>query len=79
MGCTVNTETIKYARAVQGLPKSNTAFEGLSASFSPDQIRLWGEQEKIAMEKRGEHLRIYEVKSSNGNIPLLSHSCCIIV
>jgi len=39
------------------------AFEQLSDSLDASLIQEWTEQERVAMEKRGEHLRIYDVKS----------------
>ena len=61
-----DTETKKYARAVDGVRETQGAFEGLSASVSASQNQLWGAQYDEAMEKRGEFLRIFEVKESKG-------------
>ena len=62
-----DTETKKYARAVKGLRETRGAFERLSESVSEPQKRLWGAQYDEAMEKRGESLRIFEVKENKGN------------
>jgi len=61
-----DTETKKYTRAVNGVRETQGAFEGLSASVSASQNQLWGVQYDEAMEKRGEFLRIFEVKESKG-------------
>ena len=61
-----DTETKKYARAVNGVRETQGAFESLSASVSASQRQLWGAQYDEAMEKRGEFLRIFEVKESKG-------------
>ena len=61
-----DTETKKYARAVNGVRETEGAFERLSASVSASQLQLWGAQYDEAMEKRGEFLRIFEVKESKG-------------
>jgi hypothetical protein len=61
-----DTETTKYARAVKGLSETQGAFEGLSASVSASQMQIWGAQYEEAMVKRGEFLRIFEVKESKG-------------
>ena len=61
-----DTETKKYDRAVKGLRETQGAFEGLSASIGTSQMQLWGAQYDEAMEKRGEFLRIFDVKESKG-------------
>jgi hypothetical protein len=61
-----DTETTKYARAINGVRETQQALAGLSASVSASQIRLWRGQYDEAMEKRGEFLRIFEVKESKG-------------
>lgn len=61
-----DTETKKYTRAVNGVRETQGAFESLSASVNASQMQLWGVQYDEAMEKRGEFLRIFEVKESKG-------------
>lgn len=61
-----DTETKKYARAVNGVRETEGAFERLSTAISASQLQLWGAQYDEAMEKRGEFLRIFEVKESKG-------------
>lgn len=51
---------------MNGVRETQGAFEGLSASVSASQNQLWGAQYDEAMEKRGEFLRIFEVKESKG-------------
>ena len=42
--------------------ETQPAFEQLSESIDRLLIEVWTEQECVAMAKRGEHLKIYEVK-----------------
>lgn len=51
---------------MKGLRETGEAFVGLSESISELQKQLWGTQYDEAMEKRGEFLRIFEVKESKG-------------
>ena len=56
----------KWKRAVIGLRNSKTAFEELSDRLKPEWMREWRQQEKCAVEERGENLRIYDVTLPNG-------------
>jgi hypothetical protein len=60
----------KYKSAVKGLAGSKVAFDELDASVDEEQSMQWREEERIAMESRGECLRIYEVRTNKGG-------CCI--
>lgn len=64
----VLTEVKKHARAVKGFRETNAAFQALSQSLTNEQIESWGKQEEDAMNFRGEALRVYDVKSTKGNI-----------
>jgi hypothetical protein len=55
---------LKYACTVKGLSETQGVFEGLSASVSASQMQIGGAQYEEAMVKRGEFLRIFEVKES---------------
>jgi hypothetical protein len=53
----------KWNSAKEGIAETQPAFEQLSESIDRVLIEVWTEQERVAMAKRGEHLKIYEVKS----------------
>jgi hypothetical protein len=54
----------KYTRVVNGLAETKKVYEALAQSLDVDLVRLWKEQ--VALEERGDTLRIYEVKSVKG-------------
>jgi hypothetical protein len=56
----------KYTRAVNGLAERKKVYEALAQSLDVDLVRLWKAQEQVALEERGDTLRIYEVKSVKG-------------
>ena len=52
----------KWSRAKEGLSDTGPTFEQLSDSLDASLIQEWTAQERVAMEKRGEHLNIYQVR-----------------
>jgi hypothetical protein len=52
----------KWSRAKAGLSESGPAFKQLSEALDASVVQEWTAQERIAMEKRGEHLNIYQVR-----------------
>jgi hypothetical protein len=56
----------KYKSAVKGRASSKVAFDELDASVDDEQSQQWREEEWVAMESRGEYLRIYEVRTNKG-------------
>jgi len=52
----------KWSRAKGGLSDTGPTFEQLSDSLDASLIAEWTAQERVAMEKRGEHLNIYQVR-----------------
>lgn len=62
----------KYKSAVKGRANSKVAFDELDASVNDEQSEEWREEERMAMESRGEYLRIYEVRTNKGR-------CCISI
>lgn len=56
----------KLSRAKLGMADTGPAFEDLSERLEPALIQEWTAQESVAMEERGENLRIYNVKSTEG-------------
>ena len=54
----------KFIRAKDGVADTQPAFAQLTDCLDPSLINEWTRQEQVAMEKRGEHLAIYDVKST---------------
>ena len=46
----------------KGISKTQPIFQQLTECLDPSSIQEWTAQEQIAMEQRGDHLKIYEVK-----------------
>jgi hypothetical protein len=53
----------KWSQAKNGVSKTKPAFEQLTKCLDAGLVQEWTEQECIAMEKHGDHLKIYEVAS----------------
>src|SRR5258708_32300061 len=51
----------KRSRATKGVSETKPAFEQLTECLDASLVREWTEQERVAMEQRGDHLKIYEV------------------
>ncbi|KAI0244966.1 hypothetical protein BJV78DRAFT_1289900 [Lactifluus subvellereus] len=60
----------KWSRAKQGLAETKPAFEQLTECLEPSLVQEWTAQERVAMENRGDHLKIYEVTSEK--LPMLA-------
>jgi hypothetical protein len=56
----------KYKKAIEGQKKTRRAFEDLDASVDEVSSQQWREEERKAMEFRGEYLRVYEVQMDKG-------------
>jgi hypothetical protein len=54
----------KRSRATKGVSETKPAFEQLTECLDASLVRDWTEQERVAMEQRGDHLKIYEVVST---------------
>jgi hypothetical protein len=52
----------KWSRAKKGLSETGPTFEQLSDSLDASLVQEWTAQERVAMEKRGDHLNIYQVR-----------------
>ena len=61
--CLADSLCTKWTRAKNGVSETRPAFEQLSDSLEASFIQEWTVQECVAMEERGEHLRIYVVSS----------------
>jgi hypothetical protein len=56
----------KFKRAKHSLVEAKSAYVGLENSLDTAVVNRWKDQEKVAMEERGERLRIFEVKTKKG-------------
>jgi hypothetical protein len=63
---------MKWGKAVAGEQKTKVAFEELSDRLNEEWLEEWGQEEKCAMDERGESLRIYDVTLKNGEFL----TCC---
>ena len=61
----------KWKRAQDGIKETETAYEDLTDRLDKAWIDKWTRQERIAMENRGEDLKIYMVASEKSKIPFL--------
>src|SRR6202453_2476865 len=62
----------KWTRATDGGSETKPAFEQLTDCLDASLVQEWTEQERVAMEQHGDHLKIYQVASVNrGELPLL--------
>jgi len=52
----------KWSRAKKGLADTGPTFEQLSDSLDASLVQEWTAEEHVAMEKRGDHLNIYQVR-----------------
>lgn len=64
----VRTLLKKFQRAEKGLAETASAYEGLADSLDAQSVREWKQQERQAMEERGDSLRIYDLKLEKGKI-----------
>jgi hypothetical protein len=54
---------MKWTRAKDGISETKPAFEQLSDSLDASLVQEWTAQERVAMERRGDHLKVYVVQS----------------
>jgi hypothetical protein len=54
----------KWIRARDGVAETQPAFEQLTSCLDPSLIQEWTRQERLAMKQRGDHLTIYNIKST---------------
>jgi hypothetical protein len=71
---TVKTLLKKYKRAIKGISDTKPPFDELTHSLDDEKIAIWENDEKKAMEERGEYLDIYQLKIDQGNSSLLLSS-----
>jgi hypothetical protein len=60
----VSTLLTKYRRSQTGLDSTQPAFDKLTKLYFQRNlpVKTWRSSEHLAMEKRGEHLRIFDIK-----------------
>ncbi|KAG1838555.1 hypothetical protein F4604DRAFT_1572198 [Suillus subluteus] len=58
----VRTLLKKHKRAVKGIDDTKLPFDELTHTLDPEKIAIWEKDEKMAMELRGDHLDIYQLK-----------------
>lgn len=61
----------KFQRAKKGLAETKPAYDGLATSLDAQSVREWKEQDRRAMEERGDLLRIYDLKLEKGKCSLI--------
>ena len=64
-----DTIVTKWKRTQDGIKETETAYEDLTDRLDKAWIDKWTRQERIAMENRGEDLKIYMVASEKSKIP----------
>ena len=62
----VGTLLKKFKRAEKGLAETALAYDGLADLLDAQSVREWKQQERQAMEERGDLLRIYDLKLEKG-------------
>ena len=53
----------KWSRTKEGVAETKPAFEQLMDCLEASLVQEWTAKERVAMEQRGDHLKIYEVRS----------------
>ena len=53
----------RWSRAQEGVSKTTEAFTQLTASIEASSVQEWAAAEKVAMEQRGDALKIFEVQA----------------
>lgn len=66
---TVKTLLKKHQRAIKGIRDTKLPFDELTSALDKQKIAEWENDEKKAMEERGECLDIYQLKIDQGNHP----------
>jgi hypothetical protein len=66
-GCHAVSSLLKrYSKAVNGIQELKEAFDELSETVDENLLEKWKQDEARAMDSRGEHLRIFDVKMEKG-------------
>jgi hypothetical protein len=62
----VGTLLKKFKCAEKGLAETALVYDGLADSLDAQSVREWKQQERQAMEERGDLLQIYDLKLEKG-------------
>ena len=62
----VGTLLKKFKCTEKGLTETALVYDGLADSLNVQSVREWNQQERQAMEERGDLLRIYDLKLEKG-------------
>jgi hypothetical protein len=69
----VKSLAAKYKAAIEGIEYTKEAFDDLNDAIKPDLRESWMSSEKMALELRGEHLKIYDVQIEKGAFEFKYH------
>lgn len=61
-----DTIATKWDRADKGFAETKASYEELTGRLEQSWIEQWTEQERVAMQNRGDALKIYVVSSDKG-------------
>jgi hypothetical protein len=62
----VKALSVKFKVATKGLQHTKIAFNDLDSNIQPETREEWMNLEHIALESRGEHLKIYDINLEKG-------------
>jgi hypothetical protein len=66
----VKALSVKFKVAKKGLQHTKIAFDDLDSNIQPQIREEWMNLEQIALESRGEHLKIYDINLEKGMFPM---------
>jgi hypothetical protein len=66
--CIVKSLKSRYKKAIPAMEESLEVFQELDKSVDPKTRKEWEEQERMAIEFRGEFLNIYNVNSKQSEL-----------
>jgi hypothetical protein len=66
----VKALSMKFKVATKGLQHTKVAFDDLNSDIQPETREEWMNLEQIALESRGEHLKIYDINLEKGKFPM---------
>lgn len=61
----------KYYTAAETKPLMDEVFESLEESVKAEQVLLWGKEEARALKKRGEAMRVFDLRLQKGSLSLM--------
>jgi hypothetical protein len=66
----VKALSVKFKVATKGLQHTKIAFNDLDSNIQPEIREEWMNLEQVALESRGEHLKIYDINLEKGRFPM---------